>query len=266
MERLKSPVSIYWFSSSGNSLIIAREIRDQLRRRGLAADLRPLDRSDPESVDPGSAVGFVVPVAGQGTYPFVWEFLERLPEADGTPCFLVDTLGMYSGGILGPARRILKRKGYAPLAAEEILMPNIFRKRNPDPARDAERVERGREEARRFCERLAAGEGRWNDIPIYSDFLSLFYRYRSLVGAWKRLFPWRVDGAKCSSCGICARLCPERSLTMDAASGLPVNGERCALCQRCFAFCPAGAIAIGGPGAVAYKAVTLREMLEALGG
>ena len=39
---------------------------------------------------------------------------------------MVDTLGGFSGGIVGPLRRLLTRKGYAPLGAREIRMPMNF--------------------------------------------------------------------------------------------------------------------------------------------
>jgi ferredoxin/flavodoxin len=260
-----SRVDVYWFSGSGNTLVVAKEIAAALASRGSTVMLRPLDRSDPRKADLERAIGFVVPVAGQGTYPFVWEFIEGLPEARGTSCFFADTLGIYSGGILGPVRKILRRKGYAPLAATEILMPNIFLPKKSDPAVAAAMIERGKEAARRFAADLVEGRGRWRDIPLYSDFMSIFYKRRSAVNIWKKLFPWKVDEHECRRCGLCARLCPERSISMDPASGLPSNAGSCVLCMRCFYQCPAGAIRIGGRCALASGPVAAGRMLESLG-
>jgi ferredoxin/flavodoxin len=265
VDRRFGAVVVYWFSSSGNTLVVANEIAAALRSRGSEVDLRPLDRSDPRRVDLGKALGIVVPVAGQGTYPFVWDFLEALPESRGTPCFLADTLGLYSGGIVGPVRRILRRKRYDPVAAKEILMPNIFLRKRPDPERAEALIARGREEARRFAGDLLDGTGRWRDMPLYSDFMSVFYRRRSTVKVWRKLFPWSVNAPACRRCGLCARLCPERSISLDAATGLPANIGSCVLCERCFSFCPTGAIGIGGPGTIVSRAVSTGEMLESLG-
>jgi len=265
MDARFSRVGIYWFSGSGNTLVIAKEIAAVLASRGSEVELRPLDRSDPRKVDPEKALGFVVPVAGQGTYPFVWDFLEALPRSRGSSCFLVDTLGMYSGGIVGPVGKILRRKGYDAVAAKEILMPNTFRRRKADADGDLALTEKGREEARRFAAALAEGRGRWRDIPLYSDLISIFYRRREMVERWKRLFPWSVDACACSRCGLCAKLCPESSISMSPVSGLPVNAGSCVLCQRCLSFCPAGAIRIGAPGTFRYRAVALGVMLAALG-
>lgn len=44
------------------------------------------------------------PVAVLSTYPFVWNFITSLASAFGTEIFMVDTLGGFSGGIVGPVR------------------------------------------------------------------------------------------------------------------------------------------------------------------
>ncbi len=258
-------VDVYWFSGSGNTLIVAEEIAAALASLGSEVELKALDRSDPRRVDPERALGIVVPVAGQGTYPFVWDFLEALPGSEGRACFLADTLGSYSGGIVGPVGRILRRKGYDIAAAIEIRMPSTLSVKESNTEVDAALVERGREEARRFAAALAEGRGRWRDIPVYSDLMSLFFRRRKAVERWRRYFPRSVDSGACRSCGLCARLCPERAISTDAATGLPIVTGSCVICKRCSAFCPAGAIRIGAPGAASYRAVPLGEMLSALG-
>ena len=222
-----------------------------------------MEKTDPSRIDKSAIIGFVVPVAGQGTYPLVWDFLEGLPDVAGTPCFLVDTLGFYSGGILGPVKKIIARKGYTPLAAKEILMPNIFMKMKSSPEKEKKIVERGKAEAQKFCGQLIAGKGTWRDIPVYSSLMSMFYRSRRLIGVYRKMFPLAIDPGKCRHCGTCVRLCPVKNLTM-SDKGIPEHGNSCILCQRCFEFCPAGAITIGNKKAVTYRALKLSELLSQL--
>lgn len=264
MKYNEKPFDIYWFSGTGNSLAIAIEIKNNLTKLGYKANLFPLDRTNPLDVDKHSFIGFVVPVAGQSTYPFIWEFVENLPETNSTPLFFIDTMGSYSGGILGPVKSIVKRKGYTPVAAKEILMPNNFQKRKSYPEREKKIIEKGKASASEFCKRLINGKGHWFDIPGYSRFLSIFYRYRSFVGFWKKVFPFFIDQDKCNGCGICIKLCPEKSLIMNEKKNIPLRNEKCSLCNRCFAFCPSNAIQIGNRKAVHYRALSLKELLRYL--
>jgi hypothetical protein len=57
----------------------------------------------------------------------LWDFIENHPMAQRTEIFMLDTLGGFSGGIVGPIRRKVKNRGYKPIGACEIVMPsNIF--------------------------------------------------------------------------------------------------------------------------------------------
>jgi ferredoxin len=51
------------------------------------------------------------------------------------------------------------------------------------------------------------------------------------------------DYEKCSSCGICAKICPSSALVMeDKIVRMKQPGE-CMMCSDCVAICPNGAIA-----------------------
>ena len=255
------PYHIYWFSGCGNSLLIAIEINKHLSQLGCDAKLFPMEKVNPASIDKSAIIGFVIPVAGQGTYPIVWDFLKGLPYVEGTPCFLVDTLGIYSGGILGPVKSIVQRKGFVPLAAKEILMPNVFQKRKNDPEKEKKKTENGKYKAREFCDRLVDHKGSWFDIPGYSWLMSLFYRSTRSITFYRKLFPLVLNLDNCIQCGLCVKLCPVGHLTMKGEKSIPEQGTTCILCHRCFAYCPTRAITIGNKKAVVYHALPLDALL-----
>lgn len=255
-------VDLYWFSGTGNTLFIARETAAILEELGHRCRLKPMEKADPGSVDGTTTIGLVVPVAAQGTYPPVWEFVERLPERQGTELFLIDTLAIYSGGILGPMKKIAKRKGYRPIGAVELRMPNTFRKKRVDPARETKIVERARTKLRSFCRRLDEGGASWRDVPLYSDLMSSFYRSMEAAAKWKRLFPKRRSSA-CVDCGLCSALCPQGCVKAGQAS-IDLDSESCILCQRCLEFCPVGALRIGEPAYVKNGRMSVGEFRSAL--
>ncbi len=258
------PVHIHWFSGTGNTLLIAETLEDTFRARGYEVRLIPIECIDPKEIDPSAVCGFAVPVAGQSTYPFIWEFLEKLPQVPGTPCFFADTLAMYSGGILGPVKRLLRRKGFRPLGAREFIMPNNFLRRKALPEHDKSLSGRGEERAAAFAELLIRGKAHWWDIPFYSDMMSFWFRNRGMVRLLLRILPVRIDPSRCSACGTCVALCPEHSLTLKEGANVPVNSDRCTLCHRCFAYCPENAVTIGRKERFRYKAVDLAALRKRL--
>ncbi len=249
---------IYYFSGTGNTLLIVRELAAALSERGVAVRIFPLEKADPRAMRLSGALGLAFPVAAQSTFPFVWRFIEGLPPGEGRGVFMADTLAGFSGGIVGPLRRTLAQKGYRPLGAAEIVMPSNFFPGRRDPAKEAAAIRAGRLAARRFAESLGAGKGRWGRVPLVSDLVCRFSRSALLWKGLRRFFPLAVDPARCTRCGLCARLCPVGNI---ALKDLPVFAGRCELCLRCRSFCPASAIAVPGKRSEAYRAVELKEIL-----
>lgn len=61
------------------------------------------------------------------------------------------------------------------------------------------------------------------------------------TGTWRNERPV-VDKAKCISCGICWKFCPDMSIIEDAEGKADVDYEFCKGCAICAAECPVGAI------------------------
>lgn len=233
-------IDIYVFSGTGNTLCVVEAAAEEFRRLGVAAvRVLRLEQSEPLGVDLDAMLGLAFPVAAQSTYPFVWDFLERLPDAKGTPVFMIDTLHAFSGGIVGPLRRLLEGKGYCPVGAVEIRMPSNFFPGRVDDAACRAKVDRGEVLARDFARKLMTGEARWRRLPGVSDAMCWFSRRRFLWALMRRFFALQADGVKCVSCGLCAQLCPVGNIQVGQTAEF---GDACQTCMRCVTYCPQGAI------------------------
>ena len=52
---------------------------------------------------------------------------------------------------------------------------------------------------------------------------------------------FKVDRQKCSSCGLCVKICPQKNISLDSG-GMPCWGQQCIVCGYCELKCPEDAI------------------------
>lgn len=102
---LRKPIMIYYFSGSGNTLLIARKIKEAFENQNFFVTLRKIPISGVVELEDDCHLGIVVPVAVQSTFPIVWDFINRLPEENMRQVFLADTMEILSGGIAGPMKK-----------------------------------------------------------------------------------------------------------------------------------------------------------------
>jgi len=170
---------------------------------------------------------------------------------------MVDTLGGFSGGIVGPMREIVKKKGYDPIGALEIQMPpNIFYIQDKETCQN--KVEKGLKNARKYALNIINGESDWGRVPVLSDamhLLSIGALKLTGVDLHQKWFLFDAEEEKCNKCGICVDLCPVGNIRM-AQDEYPKHGLKCEYCLRCVSFCPRQAM----PAKFNYKKKTYRAV------
>lgn len=261
---MQDAVDIYCFSGTGNTLLAVRALAGELTTAGRSVRILPLERSDPSTVDTRRALGLATAVACQSTYPFVWDFVEALPKATGTEVFFLDTMAMYSGGILGPMRRILEAKGYRPTGAREIVMPSNFLLRKMDPQANRDKTHAALEQARQYARDLLQGSARWRNNTPWQKLLCWFSRTSLPWTLIRKHAHPRVNPGVCTRCGLCAKLCPVENILVENNEP-PRFADRCVGCMRCFSFCPVGAIGVGKKEYHPYRAEGITAV-DLLGG
>ena len=84
---------------------------------------------------------------------------------------MVDTLGAFSGGIKGPLAKCLVKKGYKPLLAAEIIMPENFPPgRKFLPEENQKRVTAGLDRIESLVGQILQGDCQWRGFPYFSPF------------------------------------------------------------------------------------------------
>ena len=251
-------VNFYYFSGTGNTLLVTRKISDVLEFCGMTVNLHRMEKTEEITLDKNSILGFAFPVAMQSTYPFVWKFFNDLPDTDGTEVFMVDTLAGKSGGIVGPLKKVLKKKGYTTIGAQEVIMPsNLAPKNNPEENENIR--EEGLKTAETYAKNLFEDKAVWDKGSLFSDMLR---QISKIDFVWKMFGKWiTIDKEKCVKCGLCEKLCPVSNIT-PGENGFPVKNTGCEVCMRCISFCPQDAITFRGKSAKKYRAVESSELLK----
>ncbi len=250
-------IDFYVFSGTGNTMLVAKEMIQYFEENEIDVNLHHLEKSDPATINLKHTIGLAFPVAIQATYPFVWDFIEKLPQASGTEVFMVDTMGGYSGGIVGPLGKLLKKKGYSLLAAKEIVMPsNFFTKHSEQKQKKT--IHAGLRKARIFAHDIHFRVASW-PRPMPHEFL--MNKINRSEKPWKfmrKKVPFKIETSKCIQCGICYRLCPADNIRMYE---FPEFQDQCVLCLRCYNYCPSDAIS-APPKMKKYKAVSVSDLLH----
>ncbi len=253
-------VNLYYFSGTGNTLLVVRKMKEILQLKGVPVTLHRIEVTDPSSVEASLPIGLAFPVAAQGTYPFVLDFIKNLPQGQGTPIFMVDTLTMFSGGVVGPVRKIVKAKGYRPIGAKEIRMPCYLYPSKTDPEKNKKAIARALVKAGKYARQLYDRKSRWRRVPFLSDLMSKISRSKRTWAMMRRFCKLRIITEKCTKCGLCVRLCPVGNIEM--RESYPLFKDKCVSCLRCVSFCPVQAISMAKNSKNPCLTVSAEELLE----
>lgn len=272
---------IYYFSGTGNSLVVARDIAARLNAKLISiASLRG-ERVQTDA----DMIGIVFPVhnvVNGGVPSVIREFAANLAPGRSAYIFAVCTCGGGSGEALANIDKILRTDGRKLAAGFTVKMPF-----NCAPFTKSE------EQLKRFqdweqtlveiCETVAARHEHkiksTNSVvkvlvwPLGLIMHSIILgNYRKLAKAPCLAFDDAVSQVdqsyawddKCDGCGICAKVCPVANIEM--ADNRPVWLHHCESCLACLVWCPhqaiEGGLLSGKEERYHHPQVKLAEMLQ----
>jgi ferredoxin/flavodoxin len=236
---------IYYFTGTGNTLAVARELAGELGDTTLV----PLRRAmyyggyTPQA----DAVGIAFPVHFLNMPAIVRQFVFNILFS-GTPfIFGLATCGERPGGALFRLEELLTEKGYTLSAGYALVMPENYI--GPvDLMGDAGRRDEKILAAKNRIPAIAkAIRERRVSVPEGNNSALLKFGGRVTCTLATDVYkvPEKLHAtAVCNRCHACERICPTRNITV-TPEGVRW-GSDCTQCYACIHWCPTGAIEIGG--------------------
>ncbi len=232
---------LFYFSGTGNSLKVARDLAEELGDAELVPIPRATQRGTAQAAD---RTGIVFPVYFGGLPLIVAEFLRAL-DARGY-VFAVATCGGMPGGALKQAAALLRAHGCSLAAGFAVGMPgNYARLYGAMSVRRQRRLfEQEKRRVNEIAQLVRQGRKRRPEasLCLLSWLLALLYRGYFAPGARARDKDFWVDD-RCNGCAACAQVCPVGNVEMRGSR--PTWKHACEQCYACLQWCPQEAIQVG---------------------
>ncbi|HPM42737.1 MAG TPA: EFR1 family ferrodoxin [Candidatus Omnitrophota bacterium] len=232
--------AIYYFSATGNSLVVARDLAKELGGADILPITKALQTSGEVSYD---TVGIVFPAYMFGLPLIVADFVKKILAPKESYLFAVVTYGGIPGRPIAMIRDILGKRGMKLDAGFGIRMPGNY---TPlyGAISDAEQKEMFESE-KSLVKEIASvvnnkGVGIFREERKFAGTIlhGLLYKGGSSQIPHADSGFWVNE--KCTSCGLCSRICPVEDIEM--RDKRPVWLGRCQHCMACLQWCPVEAI------------------------
>lgn len=243
--------TIYYFTSTGNSLLIARKLAKELGDTKLVSI--PQFINEKRTPANSENIGIVIPVYAWGLPRIVSEFINKLIFSKNQYIFAIATCGGVAGKTLEQIDRVLLNKGMrisAGFVVKEASYP-INDDKDILPIKIAKMLG-GKERTQ-----LASFDSRRREIistiknrekhslestnimaDLYGNFL-----HKNVIPSFKKQDNNFWVNENCNGCKTCIKICPRNNISYQ-------NGEinwnhDCEACQACLVWCPNEAINFG---------------------
>ena len=229
---------ILYFSATGNSLAVARQLAERLNER-----LMLLTEAVQQDLTNEKRIGIVFPTYDFNLPPAMREMISRLRISPQSYVFTVVTCGSAAGNCIWALRRILRKKGIELAYSHKVSVP------------DNSALAFGRNPNKQL--------GKFKRVPARMEQIirELQEESHTLHYSWFGLLSWllgrpavtrgmihcmgpKVNPAKCTGCGICSRVCPMKNIRLTDKKA--ITGDHCTVCLACVHACAQQAFTTNG--------------------
>ena len=231
--------TLYYFSGTGNSYHIAKELQKRIKDCKLIAITEVYTQT---KISSGSEkVGIVFPLYFQSMPKVVMDFIEKLDVKSPKYIFAVITRAgkAYQGGALGHLKKFLKNIGGKLSAGFYVRMPeNYIPLLKVPPKKEQDKMFIEAQQKLKVISDIVNS----NDIKIDLELLT-FLRpiiHKKFIGGLKKFDKGFNVSDSCNSCGLCERVCKFQNIKL--TNGKPSWQSNCQACVACINYCPKKAI------------------------
>lgn len=226
--------TIYYFSSTGNSLDVAKVITKELE-----GTLLPMTKHIGGQCD-SQNIGFIFPTYFWGLPHLVEDFISKLIITKDNPYIFGIMLAKASGGGLGSLALSLNQKGLQLDYGKTIHSVSNYIVSYDIDMNTVDKITESAREQAVFCakEIRLQKQNHNRKIPVLTDRFHQFYL--SAIGAGDKKFTVTNE---CIGCGVCEKVCPVKNIQIE--DGKPCFQHHCEHCIACMHWCPKQAIQYG---------------------
>lgn len=228
--------TIYYFSGTGNSLKIAKDLSNTIDDCKIIRITSSTLNLSTNRIS--NKIGFVFPVYYRGIPHMLREFVKKIQVNKNTYFFAVANFGGYAALTFEQLDKLLKDKGAYLNANFSVPMPgNMWFMYYPHPKKDFEN--RIRDE-KKLCMDIAAkiNKNFQNNLPDIENIKAEKKLYMDFQPSNNDENFWVND--HCTGCSICSKVCPAQNIK--SINNKPAWQHHCEQCLACLHWCPVAAI------------------------
>ena len=278
-----SKVEIYYFSGTGNSLHLARELQKRIPETILIPMVSLLNEEVIETK--GEKVGFVFPVYLSSTPDPVRRFLKKIDLKSAQYIFAVTTSSGYPGKVNIYLEKLLKKKGksidsYFTLKmmgnSPKGVMPSFMIVQDWASRITGEAISALEGEVQNkldIIDKVIINQEKntGKDSPNPPNFFRKYVdRLLQLPVEWASEYTHPkinfYTDSKCTGCGLCEKVCLSRKIKMNQGKPLWQKDIKCYYCYACFNFCPEQSILVKNytykDGRYCHPGITAKDIAE----
>ncbi|MFX1495405.1 MAG: EFR1 family ferrodoxin [Promethearchaeota archaeon] len=235
---------IYFFTGTGNSLKIAKDLTKKLKDSELIPIAKVCQTETIHSIT--EKVGFIFPLYYSGLPKIVDDFINNLDLSKSNYIFSVITsAGDINEQPLQQLNKILETKSKALNAGFYVTMPSnyIIGYEVPSEEYQNECFEKASSQVELIAEIINSRKENLNQAIFKKNVRrseELNKTFREKVNESDKSF---YTDENCTSCGICEQVCPMNNIML--IEGKPQWQHKCQQCLACINFCPEISIQFG---------------------